>query len=303
MNTSSCRYYSLERKLDAVNKEWLDEVGYIITPEEKKMFLDLPKAEKEDFKKEFWQRRDPDPYTEENEYKEIYYNRIEEANEQFVGETKPGYLTDRGRIYILFGPPMDRIRYDTRNNRCQETWYYGGFPVVFVDEYCTGKYYLVTYDLTSLRTTNLGYMHDLNRAQADAQQTIVGESGFMNFDFYVEDTVAQSDLVAGLVRLEIPLAEIWFKEKDGIMTTDIKVDLEIWDAQENLVWEYHDSLEVITNEDELQADSGKKYETVIPFEIDKDFESLYKGENRLFVVLTNTTGEHSLRKVRSFRLK
>jgi len=300
----SCRYYGLERKLGELDKQWLDEVSYIMTGEERKMFLDLPKSEKDTFKKEFWERRDPDPYTEENEYKEIYYNRIEEANDLFTGETKPGFLTDRGRIYILFGTPMDRIMYTTQSDgNCREVWYYGGFPVVFLDEYCTGKYYLITYDLTSLRNVNLQYMHDLNRAQSDAMQTIVGEKEPLNFSFEIETTAVQSDRVAGLVRLVVPLAKIWFKEKEGTMFTDIDVDLEIWDVEDQIAWEYHGSFEILTNEEELKSDVNTDYKTTIPFEITKGAAALFKGENRFFVTLTNTIEEHSLRKAKSFRLK
>lgn len=299
-----CRYYSLERKLGDIDKQWLDEVGYIITTEEKKMFLDLPKSERDTFKKEFWERRDPDPYTEENELKVVYYNRIEEANDRFVGETKPGFLTDRGRIYVLFGPPMDRIMYTTESDgKCREIWYYGGFPVVFIDEYCTGKYYLITYDLSSLRTMNMQYMQDLNRAQSDAMKTITRESETLNFNFEVETTAVQSELVQGSVNLVIPLTKVWFKEKDGTMYTDIDVDLEIWDVDDQIVWEYHGSFEIRTNEDELQSDENTDYKTTIPFKIENGAAALFKGENRIFVVLTNTTEEHSLRKARSFRLK
>ncbi len=300
----SCRYYSLERKLDPINKEWLDEVGYIITSEEKRMFLDLPKAEKEEFKDNFWERRDPDPVTEVNEFKEGYYNRIEDANELFLGETRAGYLTDRGRIYILFGPPMDRLR--TSGNyegKCQETWYYGGFPVVFIDEYCTGRYTLITYDLTGISSFNLQYMHELNKAQDEAMQTIVSHSSFLNFSFEVKISVAQSDLVAGLVQLEIPLIEVWFKEKEGLMYTVIDLQIEIWDAGDHLVWGHQDAIEILTNEDELQENENLKYSTAIPFEIKEGIEGLHVGENRVFVTLTNTTGETSLRKVRAFRFK
>ncbi len=304
MLLSFCRYYSLERKLGPINKLWLDEVGYIITPEEKKMFLDLPKAEKEDFKDEFWERRDPDPLTEENEYKEMYYNRIEDANELFTGETRAGFLTDRGRIYILFGPPMDRLRASTNyEGKCQEIWYYGGFPVVFLDEFCTGKYILMTYDLSGIGSVNLQYMQDLNRAQAQAQQTIVSHSSFLNYAFDVEISVAQSNLIAGLVHLKIPLIEVWFKEKEGMMYTVIDLEIEIRDAEERLVWGHRDEIEIITNEDELQKDENLAYSTTIPFEIEEGIEGLQVGENRVFVTLTNTTGETSLRKVRVFTIK
>lgn len=67
--SSGCYYYNLEKKLDPENAEWLDQLRYIITSKERKVFLDLPPEEREDFKQEFWAKRDHDHGTEENEFK------------------------------------------------------------------------------------------------------------------------------------------------------------------------------------------------------------------------------------------
>jgi GWxTD domain-containing protein len=87
-------------------KKWLDEdVVYIITPEERAAFKQLSNDEERDnFIEAFWQRRDPTPDTEENEFKEEHYRRIAYANEHFAAGV-PGWKTDRGRIYIVYGPP------------------------------------------------------------------------------------------------------------------------------------------------------------------------------------------------------
>ena len=86
-------------------KKWLDEdVVYIITPEERAAFKQLSNDEERDnFIEAFWQRRDPTPDTEENEFKEEHYRRIAYANEHFAAGV-PGWKTDRGRIYIVYGP-------------------------------------------------------------------------------------------------------------------------------------------------------------------------------------------------------
>jgi GWxTD domain-containing protein len=87
-------------------KKWLEEdVPYIITPEEAAAFKQFSNDEERDhFIEAFWQRRDPTPDTIENEYKEEHYRRIAYANEHF-GAGIPGWKTDRGRIYIIHGPP------------------------------------------------------------------------------------------------------------------------------------------------------------------------------------------------------
>ncbi len=85
-------------------KKWLDEdVAWIITDEERSAFKQLSNDEERDqFIEAFWQRRDPTPDTEENEYKEDHYARIAYANEHFAAGI-PGWKSDRGRIYIMFG--------------------------------------------------------------------------------------------------------------------------------------------------------------------------------------------------------
>ena len=87
-------------------RKWLDEdVSYIITNEERTAFKALKTdEEREQFIEQFWLRRDPSPDTIENEYKEDHYSRIAYANERFASGI-PGWKTDRGRIYILYGKP------------------------------------------------------------------------------------------------------------------------------------------------------------------------------------------------------
>ena len=97
---------ALKQELSKPYKKWLEEdVLYIITDEERTAFRQLSNDEERDnFIEAFWQRRDPTPDTEENEYKEEHYQRIAYANEHFAAGV-PGWKTDRGRIYIVFGKP------------------------------------------------------------------------------------------------------------------------------------------------------------------------------------------------------
>jgi GWxTD domain-containing protein len=96
---------SLKIELGKTYKKWLNEdVVWIITDEERAAFKQLSNDEERDnFIEAFWQRRDPTPDTEENEYKEEHYRRIAYANEHFAAGI-PGWKSDRGRIYIMYGP-------------------------------------------------------------------------------------------------------------------------------------------------------------------------------------------------------
>jgi GWxTD domain-containing protein len=96
---------ALKQELSKTYKKWLDEdVRWIISEEEQKAFKLLSNDEERDqFIEAFWQRRDPTPDTEENEFKEEHYRRIAYANEHFAAGI-PGWKSDRGRIYIMYGP-------------------------------------------------------------------------------------------------------------------------------------------------------------------------------------------------------
>jgi len=96
---------ALKQELGKTFKKWLDEdVRWIITDEERSAFMQLSNDEERDqFIEAFWARRDPTPDTPENEFKEEHYRRIAYTNEHFAAGI-PGWKTDRGRIYIMYGP-------------------------------------------------------------------------------------------------------------------------------------------------------------------------------------------------------
>ena len=149
-------------ELKQAYKRWLDnDVSYIITKDEKRAFMALTTdEERENFIENFWRRRDPDPDTEENEYREEYYERIAYANEKFASGI-PGWKTDRGRIYIQWGKPdsveshpsggsYERPYHEGGGSTTTypfEVWFYrhldgvgDGIEIEFVDPTGTGEY-------------------------------------------------------------------------------------------------------------------------------------------------------------------
>lgn len=97
---------AVRTELKGAYKTWLDQdVAYIITDDERKAFKNLSNdEEREAFIENFWQRRNPNPDSPDNEFREEHYRRIAYANEHFAAG-KPGWKTDRGRIYIMYGEP------------------------------------------------------------------------------------------------------------------------------------------------------------------------------------------------------
>lgn len=131
-----------------VHQKWLNEdVLYIITDAEKKAFTMLiTDKERERFIEAFWRHRDPNPATAENEYRAEHYARIAYANQNFslIG---PGWRTDRGRIYIMYGQPDKVLSLpsgDSSTTSPLQVWIYNSLPGVgnsirfeFID--ATGK--------------------------------------------------------------------------------------------------------------------------------------------------------------------
>ena len=154
--------HNVKPELKKAYKDWLEkDVSYVITDEERKAFKKLATDdERERFIEEFWRRRDPDPDTDENEFKEEYYERIAYANEHFASGI-PGWKSDRGRIWIMYGKPderethpmggnYDRPSYEGGGNTSTypfETWFYrylpgvgSGVEIEFVDPTGSGEY-------------------------------------------------------------------------------------------------------------------------------------------------------------------
>lgn len=102
------RQKEIQKEMESPYKKWLnEEVPYIITNEERAAFKKLgTDDEREQFIEQFWERRNPNPGSPENEFKEEYYRRIAYSNEHYASGL-PGWKTDRGRIYIMYGPPDD----------------------------------------------------------------------------------------------------------------------------------------------------------------------------------------------------
>ncbi|MDH7512949.1 MAG: GWxTD domain-containing protein [Clostridiales bacterium] len=294
----ACRLYRLERRLLPEYGEFLSKVRYIITEEERRAFLQLPDSEKPQFIKDFWDRRDPDPYTEINEFKEEYFQRLDSAGKLFPGEGKPGWLTDRGKIYVLFGPPTDRVTTPMSGDaysRCQEVWYYGDFPVVFLDYYCNGNYTLVS--------LNLSHLHDLNKAQEAARQTGAQTGPRFDFDLSIKRNPGVESRLEGVVVIEIPYRSIWLSSEGETFQTTLDLSLELRDSRNAIHWEHKSSQDLVLTASELEQRMDEKCVVEIPIMVDKDMASLREGKNRLIVLVKNRTGKEERRKVAEFRLE
>lgn len=129
---------------DKAYREKVEELLYIATAAEMAELKRKPRAEREQAWHDFWKKRDPSPTTEHNEKEEEYFRRITYAKEHFGGADK-GYRSDRGRIYVIYGPPDNIVsRPFEIDARASETWYYYslGREFTFVDRYGFGVFVL-----------------------------------------------------------------------------------------------------------------------------------------------------------------
>jgi len=274
---TSCRSYQLKRKLAPENEEFLSKVRYIISSEERKIFLELPPAERKEFREEFWKRRDPEPYTEFNEYKEQYFNRIEEAAKLFRGG-KPGWLQDRGRIYVLLGPPDQRLTYPmgkTLRDLPREIWYYGMYPIIFIDFHRNGDY-----ELTPLSARHIA---EINEAQIREQQKFKTEKAF--FDFNLEIKKEPENEI--FFYIDVPYKNIWFVEKEDKLETTLELSIEILNSENQEVWQHKKEYHISVAEEKVQK--GGSYLIEIP-------AALEKGKYIINMILFNKTGEEKIEK-------
>jgi GWxTD domain-containing protein len=293
---ASCRSFSATRKLPAARADFLNKVDYIISKEEKKIFFELPDSSRDEFIAGFWKRRDPTPDSERNEFKIEYEDRVAKAATMFHGEGRPGWQTDRGRIFILFGPPSERLTYPMdASGFCREIWYYGAFPVVFIDEHCSG-YFVMT-------AINLEHLQELNIAQGYFQKTFNPEKKLFDYEVSMQKTRAEDGVYEGKVFVDIPYDSIWFNFKGGRLETAFEVHLEISDPSGTTAWEAQGTFPLALEEKDLLENRKRRFRMEFPVLIDKNLDRLKTQKLRMDVSVKSTTEGEELKKAVAFQLK
>lgn len=275
------------KSLPEDDQEFVSKVRFIITGKERKKFISLSTAEERArFRKQFWEMRDPTPETDENEFKERYFARIEEANKLFADEGRHGWLSDRGRVYILLGPPETKRIYPTgyRTDYNQyvyptEVWFYGEYPIIFYDRYDNG-----TYILSPLSARHVG---EINKAQMSLKPAGLKVKDPFNFKL---DVFKQKGGVT-ILSLNIPYKNFVFdKKKKGKYEANLKVTVNIKNKagkSETMNKDYHVELE---SEDLDKLD--ERYIIKIPLKLKKD---KYEVD---VVVKGNVAGDGIRKKIR-----
>jgi len=291
---SACASARRYESLDPENREFLSQVRYIITAGERKAFLSLSPEAQGSFIEDFWSRRDPIPKTPENEYKTEYFNRIETANRLFSGGAAPGWLQDRGRVYITLGPPDYRETYPrgiTFYGLPTEIWWYGFFPITFIDDKWVDDY--------RLDPDGAAQIAMINQAQKEWNEPRVS---------YRENDPSRAPRLADLdVRIEkadgegtrfiivLPYPSIWMMARGETLETTLDVTMTVRDAAGAEAWSFAKSfpLEVPVNRLREMAKTSFTAEAAA---------SLAPGNYTLTVTVTNTNGGSKASLERAFEV-
>lgn len=246
--------------LDPASADFYETAQLIMTKWEKDIFKHLPdKESREEFIVDFWAKRDPDPSTEENEFKQEFFRRIDYANRRFR-EGIPGWKTDRGRIYIYLGPPdrfEDRPALNLPGVKGIILWvYYNKVAITFVDEKGDGRYAM---DLNP----RYGYYGDLFGALEKARLGYTGKEdifGKRYVDFNVEYDRKKKEIVVSL-----PVTSLTFIEEEGIFKASFEFKFYIYEKKGPWKDKFQETRQFEKPEEEVL--SLKELDFTFPYEL------------------------------------
>lgn len=323
-----CRTVTLEKRLDPAGSNFLNLVQYIISDEEKKIFLELPPWEREKFIEDFWKRRDPIPQTGQNEFKELYLRRVDEANRLF-SKGRKGMLTDRGRIYILLGPPDEILKSEggqtidpfahpsevvepiREGTKPSETWIYRNIfssfeqrifvRLDFVDVDATGDYKLVTNlreavpgTISSLLSPNLTILHELNKEEFMRKRLTETKP---LFDFNWEIRKIKDEESNLLIHLGVPVKSAYFIEEEGFLKTTFRLNIRIMDPDGRILWEYRKDYPFSVSRSDVENRRIEIWSLEVPVAY-----ILPKGSYNVYIHLMNLAGEEEVKKFLPFKI-
>lgn len=248
----SCSVSEKRGKLDPESEKFLSETRYIITSQEKKEFLRLPPEKRKDYIEEFWARRPAG-------FKDEYYKRIDEANRLFRGG-KPGWLQERGMVYIIYGPPSNIERYPMGSVSypyAHEIWYYEYLQIVFYDPDNSGNYRLTSESLFLLD----------NIRRIPTSQVLDGrpsrEKIGANLKFELETEKVEEGMK---MKILIPYENIYLIEEKGSFNTELELRIEISGTES---WNKSEVYKISYSKEEIEKLSQRNFKIEIPLKLKK----------------------------------
>ncbi len=215
--------FAAKPKLDPESEKFYRTARLIMTKEEDRIFKRLPDApSRQEFIADFWLKRDPDPDTPLNEYRQDFDARVEFVNKRFNKEGGPGYNTDRGRVYIFMGPPTKIEEFPPQTGSSIQgftywwSYYDDRLAVEFQDEKGSGRFRITDYEGDFFGAMDLMKLGRWVRADD------VFSKRFFKFE-----TIYEPDAREIVVRL--PAKSLMFKENDaGGLQADLRFRIYVY---------------------------------------------------------------------------
>jgi len=325
----------LKSPLDSNSQKFLDFIRYIITPQEERIFREMPPEDRGKFIVDFWARRDPDPSTPENEFRSQYYTRLAVADRAFRAGI-PGWMTDKGRIYILLGPPTDVIKKGmgdtsaeltkdrrelstnlleegTFTERPTEIWIYNQYPdyfsgplrLTFVDYEGTGDYKLTT-DVEVKRFSMMTYISSDSNLKKYQWIGEIEESEstppFLPFLYYSKALGEIQKNKEGDYSVEcafdIPFRAIRFQKKDDGWDYHLELSIEVKFIEEKSAYREKKEIKEHISDKKLLENISEGYRLTESF-----FVPLIKGTNEIYFSVRDNILKKRLRKLDIVKIK
>jgi GWxTD domain-containing protein len=332
----SCASYEIvEAPVDQNSEKFLDLISYIITPQEERIFREMPPEDRHEFVSEFWKRRDPDPETQDNEFRNIYYTRIALANKAFKAGI-PGWKTDRGRIYVLLGPPTDVIKKSmgdasvdlqkglrelssdlleqgTRTERPTQIWVYNQYPayfsgplrLVFVDYYSTGDYKLNTdvavrpFNMMTHIMSDPDMIHYQRVGEIEEDESSPRILPFLDYSkAFGELKKEGKEYYTIECFFEIPLGTLHFRKENGGYIYDIELSIKVENIETKGAFEQKKEIKKSLPLEDLRTRIKERFSISEVINV-----PLEKGANNIFFSLRDNIRKRRLRKLDVINIK
>jgi GWxTD domain-containing protein len=276
-------------KLNPEHQEFYNYAQYLFTKNERRIFRNLTTNEaRERFIENFWEIRDPTPYTKDNEFKLEMERRYEYTSKYLKEGPVPGWKTDRGRIYLVLGAPSAQ-REDMLNKGAIIQWYYDEYNVYirFIDYRNDGVFHM---DLT---TVSLALLDVLD----NKKYFIVNKEGNVNLEPL--DIDLRYDNKTQELLVEVSTKNLNYEkvsESSGEMMAKIKVDLVVYQSKKVDDFSKYSQVKSVTVPKEKLLEKNATISLKIPLE-------LPGGKIKIDTIITDALGDAVYRKFISLNVK
>jgi len=332
---ASSYYKILKPPLDSNSQKFLDFIRYIITSQEERIFREMPPEDRGEFIMDFWARRDPDPSTPENEFRSQYYTRLAVADKAFRAGI-PGWMTDKGRIYILLGPPTDVIKKSmgdpssefrkdkrelssnlledgTLTERPTEIWIYNQYPdyfsgplrLVFVDYESNGDYKLTT-DVEVKRFSMMSYLQsdpDMVKYQwigeIEGSESLPAILPFLDYSKSLGKIQKSKDGTYTVeCAFDIPYRAIRYQKKDDGWDYHLELSIEVKFVGEKSSYRENKEIRKHISSENLKTNISERYTIMESFVV-----PLNIGKNEIYFSVRDNIPQKRLRKLDIVEIK